>query len=224
MEEFQSHEIPDSDPAASRKSVEAGAAAAVGAGSAVTAHRGASDVGESGDSLAGQYGEREASEASLHVEYQSAISRLDAYGDTGRRDLMFVTAAQAAIISIVGDRLTSLGGVRDWALVGVAFAVSLLGCNSQWRLRGQVRAFMARARWIERRLGMALLRCGDTAFAERDESGRFTPAEEPGRPILKRMRPMPIGRAFAVLYGLIAIFWFVIIVANVGVIIGRSFR
>lgn len=191
--------------------------------STAASNESASQVTETESVSAESGGECEPTEASLHVEYQSAISRLDAYGDTGRRDLMFVTAAQAAIIGIVGDRLASLDGVRDWALVGVAFAVALLGCNSQWRLLGQVQAFMDRARWIERRLGMSLLNVGDAAFAKRDEQGRprrklrkprlLSPDDE-GLLDLKWLRPRSIARTFLGLYVLIIAFWVYVALSN----------
>ena len=89
-------------------------------------------------------------------EYSSALGLFRHFSSLRRQDMAFVTTVQAAILTIIGDKLLSLD-FSNFLLSAIAFFVLLLGLNSERRLAAHMSGEMDRARQIESEHGMSLL-------------------------------------------------------------------
>jgi len=73
-----------------------------------------------------------------------------------RRDMMLFTAAQGAVLTIIGVNLLALGP-DGYALSALAFLIALIGLNNERRLYRYLSEFRARGIRIEEQYGMLLL-------------------------------------------------------------------
>jgi hypothetical protein len=105
-----------------------------------------------------------------------------------RRDVViFVTAVQGTVITVVGDRLANLS-LRDFVLSVVAFAVGIIGIFYDQRLRMRMRWYDKRAQQIENVNEMALFSRSDVSKGTRFLGIRGT-------------------HLVIMIYGIICIFW-----------------
>jgi hypothetical protein len=99
--------------------------------------------------------------SSARLEYETTVAQYQNCTTLRRQDMVFVTAIQGAVVSIVGNELLSLDLGR-FVLSGIAFVVVLLGLNSERRLSAYMTGYSARALEIERAFGLRALRAGVT--------------------------------------------------------------
>ena len=92
-------------------------------------------------------------------EYQQGIELLRHWSSVRRQDIVFVTTAQAAILTILGKSLPRLD-LAQYALTFIAFYVIVLGINTERRLAAYSDGYVVRLRLLEPLLGMALLSAG----------------------------------------------------------------
>lgn len=93
------------------------------------------------------------------LEYEAALEQYRQLTSLRRQDMAFVTTVQAAILTIVGNKLLSLDA-SGFLLSLIAAFVLFLGINSERRLSGYMAGYMQRAKDIESEYGMKLLTFG----------------------------------------------------------------
>jgi hypothetical protein len=92
-------------------------------------------------------------------EYQQGIDLLRHWSTVRRQDIVFVTTAQAAVLTIVGRSLPRLD-VAQYALTIIAAFVIVLGINTERRLAAYSDGYVRRIKGLEAPLGIELLSAG----------------------------------------------------------------
>ena len=131
---------------------------------------------------------------SERLEYQQANDWWRTISQMRRRDIGLFTALQGAVLTIIGKKLLHLEA-DGFALSFIAFLIAILGFNNERRLYLYLYKFRGRAIAIEQKHNMSLLSEATSAV----QKLRFT-----------------LGSTFAfrVYYGIIAIGWIVLWIAN----------
>lgn len=93
------------------------------------------------------------------LEYESALEQYRQLTSLRRQDMAFVTTVQAAVLTIIGDKLLNLDA-SNFLLSLIAVFVLFLGLNSERRLSGYMTGYMQRAKDIESEYGMKLITFG----------------------------------------------------------------
>jgi len=90
------------------------------------------------------------------TEYDIALKQFRHFSTLRRQDMLFVTTVQGVTLTIIGKNLLCMKATHI-VLSCIAFAVILLGINSERRLSAYMDANAQRARIIEGQHGMSLL-------------------------------------------------------------------
>lgn len=104
-------------------------------------------------------GQRPPTHDVLAREYQQGIELLRHWSGVRRQDIVFVTTAQAAILTVIGKSLPRLD-LAQYALTVIAFYVIILGINTERRLAAYSDGYVNRIKLLEPTLGIALLSAG----------------------------------------------------------------
>lgn len=129
------------------------------------------------------------------VEYRTAIELYCQFTDIRRQDIAFITTAQGAVLTIIGTELLKMS-ISDLLLSVIAVVLLVIGLNSERRLTAYMKGYMERARDIEDKAEMSLLR------QAHDE-------------VLKRKGLISNALAFPCYYGAFVLVWVVVWVFNI---------
>ncbi|MBA7680979.1 hypothetical protein ES703_89305 [subsurface metagenome] len=128
------------------------------------------------------------------LEYEQANNWWRTLSQMRRRDMMLFTAAQGAVLAIIGRELLTLspGG---YALSIIAFLFAVIGFFNERRLYRYLDEFRNRAKAIEYKYKMTLL----TSAHEKVKKQRFS---------------LPSTLAFSAYYAIIGVGWVVLWILN----------
>ncbi|MBD2234137.1 hypothetical protein [Phormidium tenue] len=100
------------------------------------------------------------------LEYEAALEQYRHLTSLRRQDMTFATTVQAAVLTIIGNRLLSFNA-SDLLLSIVAAFVLCLGINSERRLAAYMSGYMRRAKEAELEYGMQLVLFGTQEVASK---------------------------------------------------------
>ncbi len=128
------------------------------------------------------------------LEYNGALDFYKQYTEMRRKDMAFITTAQGAVLTIIGDKLLNMN-ISYFLLSLVATFLLFIGLNSERRFASYMKAYMVRARDIEKKYEMSLL------------SDAYTH-------VTKTKTSLSNTKTFPVYYGLFIFVWMIIWISN----------
>ena len=128
------------------------------------------------------------------LEYEQANEWWRQISRMRRQDLALFTAIQGGIITVIGDKLSSMDA-KSFILSLMGFCAAAIWFNNERRLYSYLYGFRHRAIEIEKKHGMALIKIGQDEVKA-----------------TKFLLPSRIG--FSIYYALVVIGWVVIWILN----------